>query len=187
MLLYYGMSRGSKENVVYCILHFWLWLIRIQLIPFPIYSNQRKYTKMTSRGVYDTPANLGFVIHPMISLHKLIRAFIYLYAVSLYFNSPLLLLFKKTQFCKVCTRRMLRFTRNMFARLFRSHQVLPINQKSLSVLKSYSQQFINTSIIDGILPRWPYPPCLRMADRALLEGYPRIEACLYLYWGWTRS
>ena len=27
---------------------------------------------------------------------------------------------------------------------------------------------------DGILPKGPYPPCLRMADRTLLAGYPRI-------------
>ena len=27
--------------------------------------------------------------------------------------------------------------------------------------------------IYGILPKGPYPPCLRMADRALLAGYPR--------------
>ena len=27
--------------------------------------------------------------------------------------------------------------------------------------------------IDGILSKGPYPPCLRMADRALLAGYPR--------------
>ena len=27
--------------------------------------------------------------------------------------------------------------------------------------------------IDGFLPKGPYPPCLRMADRALLAGYPR--------------
>ena len=26
---------------------------------------------------------------------------------------------------------------------------------------------------EGILPKGPYPPCLRMADRALLAGYPR--------------
>ena len=30
-----------------------------------------------------------------------------------------------------------------------------------------------SSYIDGILPKRPYPPCLRMADRALLAGYPR--------------
>ena len=30
---------------------------------------------------------------------------------------------------------------------------------------------------EGILPKGPYPPCLRMADRALLAGYPRF----YLY------
>ena len=29
--------------------------------------------------------------------------------------------------------------------------------------------------IEGILPKGPYPPCLRMADRALLAGYPRHE------------
>ena len=28
---------------------------------------------------------------------------------------------------------------------------------------------------DGILPKGPYPPCLRMADRALLAGYPRFQ------------
>ena len=27
--------------------------------------------------------------------------------------------------------------------------------------------------IEGILPKGPYPPCLRMAARALLTGYPR--------------
>ena len=26
---------------------------------------------------------------------------------------------------------------------------------------------------EGILPKGPYPPCLRMADRALLAGHPR--------------
>ena len=30
-----------------------------------------------------------------------------------------------------------------------------------------------SSYIDGILPKGPYPPCLRMADRALLAGYHR--------------
>ena len=29
------------------------------------------------------------------------------------------------------------------------------------------------SQVEGILPKGPYPPCLRMADRALLAGYPR--------------
>ena len=27
--------------------------------------------------------------------------------------------------------------------------------------------------MEGILPKGPYPPCLRMADRTLLAGYPR--------------
>ena len=30
--------------------------------------------------------------------------------------------------------------------------------------------------IDGILPKGPFPPCLRMADRALLAGYPRYDS-----------
>ena len=41
--------------------------------------------------------------------------------------------------------------------------------------------------IYGILPKGPYPPCLRMADRALLARYPRIEitilfACEMGWW-----
>ena len=38
---------------------------------------------------------------------------------------------------------------------------------------------------DGILPKGPYPPCLRMADRALLTGYPRISCivCTLLWLG----
>ena len=46
--------------------------------------------------------------------------------------------------------------------------------------------------IEGILPKWPYPPCLRMADRAFLSGYSRyiyIYICVYLWrfytpWRW---
>ena len=32
---------------------------------------------------------------------------------------------------------------------------------------------------DGILPKGPYPPCLRMTDRALLVGYPRFVRRVY--------
>ena len=35
--------------------------------------------------------------------------------------------------------------------------------------------------VNGILPKWPYPPCLCMADRALLAGYPRCKNSYY----WT--
>ena len=35
--------------------------------------------------------------------------------------------------------------------------------------------------IDGILPKGPYPPCLRMADRALSAGYHRYGWYLYLF------
>ena len=40
-------------------------------------------------------------------------------------------------------------------------------------LKTHS--LLSRTHIDGILPKGPYPPCLRMADRALLAGYPRYE------------
>ena len=33
---------------------------------------------------------------------------------------------------------------------------------------------------DGILPKGPYPPCLRMADRALLAEYPRYTESAYI-------
>ena len=36
--------------------------------------------------------------------------------------------------------------------------------------------------INGILPTGPYPPCLRMADRALLAGYPRNMGSTQLPW-----
>ena len=42
--------------------------------------------------------------------------------------------------------------------------------------------------MDGILPKGPYPPCLHMADRALLAGYPRYECirCRHVYtWSWA--
>ena len=29
--------------------------------------------------------------------------------------------------------------------------------------------------IEGILPKWPYLPCVSMAGRALLAGYPRYQ------------
>ena len=46
---------------------------------------------------------------------------------------------------------------------------------SMSSIQSFDWQcFVKYSWhIDGILPIGPYPPCLRMADRALFAGYPR--------------
>ena len=41
---------------------------------------------------------------------------------------------------------------------------------------SFCTQYTNTDI-DSILPKGPYQPCLRMADRALLAGYPRYTVC----------
>ena len=34
--------------------------------------------------------------------------------------------------------------------------------------------FLGERQFDGILPKGPYPPCLRMAERAFLAGYTRI-------------
>ena len=45
------------------------------------------------------------------------------------------------------------------------HYQSPIHHGCLA---SFSWRYI-----DGILPKGPYPPCLRVADRALLAGYPR--------------
>ena len=35
-----------------------------------------------------------------------------------------------------------------------------------------------STYIDGILPKGPYPPCLRMEDRALLAGYHRYNSVM---------
>ena len=43
--------------------------------------------------------------------------------------------------------------------------------------KSKTDLTKDTPYLDGILPKGPYPPCLRMADRALLAGYPRSVLC----------
>ena len=48
-----------------------------------------------------------------------------------------------------------------------------------SYIASYAYAYI-----DDILPREPSPPCLRMADRALLAGYPRnvLSRLLWSYY-----
>ena len=44
-------------------------------------------------------------------------------------------------------------------------------------LGTHSLRVVSSSYFEGILPKGPYPPCLRMADRALSAGYPRFERC----------
>ena len=39
---------------------------------------------------------------------------------------------------------------------------------------------------EGMLPKGPYPPCLRMADRVLLAGYPRIVRSYWRPWSTSR-
>ena len=43
------------------------------------------------------------------------------------------------------------------------------------------------SQIEGILPKGPYPRCLRMADRALLAGYPRYNIFYFAYQKWYQA
>ena len=38
---------------------------------------------------------------------------------------------------------------------------------------------VHTSLIQGILPKGPYLPCVSMAGRALLAGYPRYMVSAY--------
>ena len=40
--------------------------------------------------------------------------------------------------------------------------------------RCYWKEVICQTLIDGILPKGPYPPCLPMADRALSAVYPRF-------------
>ena len=42
--------------------------------------------------------------------------------------------------------------------------------------------YYETSLFDGILPKGPFPPCLRIADRALLAGYPRYAVFFESKW-----
>ena len=47
------------------------------------------------------------------------------------------------------------------------------NNMSYFLLCDYSRPSTVLAHCDGILPKGPYSPCLHMADRALLAGYPR--------------
>ena len=40
----------------------------------------------------------------------------------------------------------------------------------------------NCHYVEGIRPKGPYPPCLCMADRALLAGYPRLSQHWFGKW-----
>ena len=70
--------------------------------------------------------------------------------------------------------------------LFILVELIPLGRKLLDTV-SYLMFFyvcqmssiLASPHIDGILPKEPYPPCLGMADRALLAGYPRYH--LYIH------
>ena len=47
------------------------------------------------------------------------------------------------------------------------------------VFNTLRELSLHVTYIDGILSKGPFPPCLRMADRALLAGYPRyVQICI---------
>ena len=50
-----------------------------------------------------------------------------------------------------------------------------IYRSAESVLITSGGYIVYCSYIDGTLPKGPYPPRLRMADRTLLRGYPRYD------------
>ena len=47
-------------------------------------------------------------------------------------------------------------------------------------IKHHLELLALCAYIDGILPKGPYPPCLCMADKALLVGYPRYVPYVYI-------
>ena len=56
--------------------------------------------------------------------------------------------------------------------LLRNHiSKIEKGKKGALVTPSRQRQSI-TPYVEGILPKGPYPPCVSMADRALLAGYP---------------
>ena len=69
----------------------------------------------------------------------------------------------------------------------------PYIEAQWSNLEGYAWNILLTNIkpqqltkhIDGILSKGLYPPCLRMADMALLSGYPRYS--LWPLWGISPS
>ena len=56
-----------------------------------------------------------------------------------------------------------------------------INGKTDGTLSQLSLIVLTCCYIEGILPKGPYPPCLRMADRAILAGYPWYVSDLHVW------
>ena len=72
--------------------------------------------------------------------------------------------------CVFLLQWYLRHTYSLFTKLFLIR--LQNDFRDTWVVVGY-QFCLGSSYIEGILPKGPYPPCLRMADRALLAGNPR--------------
>ena len=52
------------------------------------------------------------------------------------------------------------------------------NDQSLNPGKTDTLYSVLLRELEGILPKGPYLPCVSMAGRALLAGYPRAMGCL---------
>ena len=90
-----------------------------------------------------------------------------------------------------CQGILYQFARNIsFAGLKFMYLIEPSNLVDLVTSSSTKCLLLSITHIEGILQKGPYPPCLRMADRALLAGYPRHEvrhsyphvSCVLLCW-----
>ena len=65
-----------------------------------------------------------------------------------------------------------------------------IDKKKSALFLPIGWHFWVPGHFECILPKGPYPPCLRMADRALLAGYPRFLLTNSLggdYWSFVRK
>ena len=63
---------------------------------------------------------------------------------------------------------MIKLDKNVLSFLIYNFEFQP---QITNKLKPLSADFV---YFDGILQKGPYPPCLRMSDRARLVGYPRF-------------
>ena len=63
---------------------------------------------------------------------------------------------------------------NLGSKLTNNYPVSRPYDRAMVSCEDFEENCHDGTEFDGILPKGPYPPCLRMADRALLAGYPRI-------------
>ena len=67
-----------------------------------------------------------------------------------------------------------RYICNSYLEYLNSFSTWHIADLLIEYSSTASLQMLMAWHVDGVLPIGPYPPCFRMADRALLAGYPRF-------------